>query len=222
MYGAIAYLLLPAWWRFHYRHPALEGMPKTTLTANKIPGDPLNVALVGTRDEVVEGLIAAGWLPADQRTWRTSVRIAGAVLLRRSYPTAPVSDLFVLGKPQDLAFQQPVGRSPVQRHHVRFWESARLDEQGRPLWIGAATFDRSVGLAGYTGQVTHHIDADVDQERDKLLDDLENAEQLETRYRAPGVGPTKSGRNGGRDRYFTDGDIVVGVLIVRGEKPSSP
>src|SRR4051812_38450953 len=43
----LAYLILPVLWR-HYEHqPALENAPKTTRTAQGIPGDPLNVGLIG-------------------------------------------------------------------------------------------------------------------------------------------------------------------------------
>jgi hypothetical protein len=223
VYGILAYGMLPVFWRFRYRHPALDGVPKTTVTAHRIPGDPLNVALVGTREEVVDALVAAGWLPADPTTLRTSLGICRSVVLRKPYPQAPMSNLYLFGRAQDLAFQQAVGRSAARRHHVRFWLAPKPDEEnGRPLWVGAGTFDRCVGLAGYTGQVTHHIDADVDAERNKILDDLEAAGVLVDRYRVPGVGPTTCGRNGGRDRYFTDGDIVVGVLRSGGEATGSP
>jgi hypothetical protein len=37
-------------------------------------------------------------------------------------------------------------------------------EEGRPVWLGDATFDRSVGVSEYTGAVTH-IGADIDAER---------------------------------------------------------
>src|SRR5712692_5661155 len=65
IYLGLAYLLLPAWWRHHNRHPALAEAPKTTQTAQGIAGDPLNVALIGPRHEVVHALLAAGWFPAD-------------------------------------------------------------------------------------------------------------------------------------------------------------
>ena len=43
----LAYLILPALWS-HYEHqPALESAPKTSRTAQGIPGDPLNVGLIG-------------------------------------------------------------------------------------------------------------------------------------------------------------------------------
>ena len=43
-------------------------------------------------------------------------------------------------------------------------------QEKRPVWLGAATFDRSVGVSHYTGAITHHIDADIDAERALLAD----------------------------------------------------
>jgi hypothetical protein len=211
IYLALAYLLLPTWWRGYYHGSRWSEVPHVTRTSNGLPGDPVNVALVGTRGEVVRTLLAAGWRPADRTTWRTSVRIAADVLLGRSYPDAPVSNLYLWGRRQDLAFERAAGKSPRRRHHVRLWESAGF-EDGRPVWLGAATFDRSVGVSRYTGQVTHHIEPDVDAERDLLLADLQRAGQLVRRYQVPGVGKPWQGRNGGGDRYWTDGTIAVGVL----------
>ena len=64
------------------------------------------------------------------------------VLERKPYPDAPVSNLYLWGRIQDLAFEQPVGNSPKQRHHVRFWRSAEVDDNGEPLWLGAADVRR--------------------------------------------------------------------------------
>jgi hypothetical protein len=212
IYLAFAYLIVPTWWRHHTKHPALLDAPKTTRTPDGIPGDPLNIALVGSRPEVVEAMLAAGWYPADKITLRSSLRISESVLLNRPYLEAPVSNLMLWGRPQDLAFQQASGKSAKQRHHVRFWQSDERDDEDRPLWLGAATFDRSVGLSHRTGQVTHHIDADIDKERDKLIADLQSAGVLAEAFQAEGVGATRKGRNGGGDPYFTDGQRVVGVL----------
>ena len=164
-----AYLILPALWR-HYEHqPALEDAPKTTRTAQGIPGDPLNVGLIGTEEEVIKAMLGSGWDAADPITLRSSIRIASSVLRDRPYVDAPVSSLFVFGRKQDLAFEKPVGKSASHRHHVRFWNSRELGRDGKPLWIGAVTYDRSVGLSHRTGQITHHIGPDVDAERDALV-----------------------------------------------------
>ena len=105
-----AYVVLPALWK-HYEHqPALEDAPKTTLTSQGIPGDPLNVALIGDKEGLISALLEAGWKPADPITFRSSLGIARSVLTEHAYADAPVSSLFVFGRKQDLAFEKPVGR----------------------------------------------------------------------------------------------------------------
>jgi hypothetical protein len=165
---------------------------------------------------------AAGWVPADPITLRTSLAIIGSVLLERPYRHAPVSPLFHQGRREDLAFEKEVGPSANRRHHVRFWRTLDSGTEGRPVWLGSVTFDRGVGLSRYTGQVTHHIAPDLDAERDALIRDLAQAGMIITRYQVSGVGPTLNGRNGEGDRYYTDGEIWMGVLVAVGEKRTQP
>jgi hypothetical protein len=208
----LAYLILPTLWK-HYEHqPALESAPKTTRTAQGIPGDPLNVGLIGAEQEVVRAMLGSGWDAADPVTLRSSIGIARSVLRDRPYVDAPVSSLFVFGRKQDLAFEKPVGENASHRHHVRFWRSTEYGRGQTPLWIGAVTYDRSVGLSHRTGQITHHIGADIDAERDGLYADLGKNGWLMEEFQVTGVGATLLGRNGGGDRYFTDGELTIGVL----------
>ncbi|WP_435021524.1 LssY C-terminal domain-containing protein [Tundrisphaera sp. TA3] len=218
----MAYLILPAIWKHYEHNPALEEAPKVATTSQGIPGDPLNVGLIGPESAVVHAMLAAGWDPADPITLGTSLRIAGSVLRRKPYPDAPVSDLFLFGRKQDLAFEKPAGRSASRRHHVRFWRSDDLGRDGAPLWCGAVTFDRSVGLSHRTGQITHHIGPDVDAERDALIGGLRDAGRLSEIYQVTGVGATLLGRNGGGDLYFTDGELTIGVLAPAESRDESP
>ncbi|HVC97169.1 MAG TPA: LssY C-terminal domain-containing protein, partial [Pirellulales bacterium] len=125
---------------------------------------------------------------------------------------APVSNLFLWGRKEDLAFEQPVGDDPRQRHHVRFWISEKVDPDGRPVWVGAAIYDKKVGLSHTTGQVTHHTAPDIDTERDYLFSDFENTGDLSENYIHDGFHTTLSGRNGGGDPWHTDGRLFVGVI----------
>ena len=149
---------------------------------------------------------------ADPVTLKSSIRIASSVLRDRPYADAPVSSLFLFGRKQDLAFEKPVGDNASRRHHVRFWKSTELGRNGVPLWIGAVTFDQSVGLSHRTGQITHHIGPDIDAERHGLFDDLRKGGWLTELFQVTGVGATVLGRNGGGDRYYTDGELTIGVL----------
>jgi hypothetical protein len=211
-YLALAYLVLPALWS-HYEHqPGLRGRPMTTVTAQGIPGGPLNIGLVGSRDDVVRAWGLAGWYPADPITLKTSLEIAESVLLHRQYTDAPVSNLFYDGRQQDLAFEKPVGGSADERHHVRLWMTLKKGAEQRSVWLASATFDRGVGISRYTGQITHHIASNIDAERDLVIAELSRAGVLMQIYQVSGIGPTINGRNGEGDRYFTDGEITVGVI----------
>lgn len=220
VYLAVAYLALPTLWK-HYEHaPELATVAKRTRTADGIPGDAINVALQGTREAVARAMHEAGWSPADPITFETSAKIVASVLLHRPDPDAPVSPLFYDGRKQDLAFEKLVGGSAKERNHVRFWA---LDANApRPFWLGAATFDRGVGLSHTTGQVTHHIAPNIDAERDTLVADLRGARVVATLFQITGMGPTLDAHNGGGDRFFTDGEIDVCVLHPGAEPSDAP
>ena len=161
-----------------------------TRTAQGIPGDAINLGLVGARDDVLCAVHAAR-LESRRSHYMAlkSLKIVGGVILDRPYRDAPVSKLFFEGRSEDLAFEKPSGRSADRRHHVRMWEVLNQGQEGRPVWLGAVTFDRDVGLSRYTGQVTHHIAHDIDAERDGLMNDLKAAKTVSAIYEVTGVGP---------------------------------
>jgi hypothetical protein len=196
-------------------HPALHRAPRHTITHRGHRGDPINIAFVGTEEELHRALSAARWYAADPITLKSSLRIAADVVLRKPYDHAPVSDLFLWGRRQDLAYEQPVGHSPKQRHHVRFWRSTEVDAAGEPLWLGAATFDERVELSKTTGGVTHKIAPEVDRERNKLVGDTARSGALDGYYWVDRFHPERQGFNGGGDPWVTDGRLAVGVLDVR-------
>lgn len=212
-YVAVAYLIVPQVWKMYARHrPSFDDNPRLTKTGYGHPGDPLNVALVGTEAQVKAIMQAAKWYSADALGLKSDLKIAVDTVLARPDPAAPVSNLYLFGRKEDLAFEQPVGDNPRHRNHVRFWRTSKTDEDGRPVWIGSASYDKGVGLSHTTGQVTHHIAANVDAERDHLAHDLEQTTDLSEQYTVDGFHTTLEGRNGGGDPWHTDGNLWVGVV----------
>ena len=212
-YLVVAYLVMPVVWSWYvWDHPTLDAIPHSTSTADGLPGDPLNVALIGTETALKKMLLAAKWDQADPLTFRSSLEIAEAAVLDRPYANAPVSTLYLWGRKEDLAFEQPVGDNPRQRHHVRLWRADQVDRDGRPVWVGAAIYDTRVGFSDTTGQITHHTAADIDAERDKLLHDLKHTGDLSAVYTIKGFHKILRGRNGGGDPWHTDGGLAVGVI----------
>ena len=218
-WAVAAYLLAPLVWKFYFRHhPSLDNFDRITHTADGHPGDPLNIAIVATEEQLIRAMMAVEWDPANSITFESSLRIVVDSVFRRPDDQAPVSSLYLFGRKQDLAFEQPVGHSPRQRHHVRFWRSTEMEDD-RPLWFGAATFDQSVGLSHTTGEVTHHIGPDVDVERDRIADQLEKGNWVQEAYWENDFHQLRDGRNGGGDPWHTDGRLVILVLQDRRDQP---
>lgn len=227
-----AYIALPIWWKRHEaKHPALINAPHITETGAHIPGDPLNLAFIGSENDVRSAMAAAGWYSPDAITIRSSLHIAASTIFHRAYLDAPVSNLYLFGRKEDLAFEKPAGKDPRERHHVRFWKAPELDDQGRPLWFGAATFDRSVGFSHTTGQITHHIAADIDAERDGIVADLQRVGRVESLDWKDDFQPEAEGKNGGGDPWHTDQRMAVVTLKaapvavvsqLEGAAPSAP
>lgn len=208
-----AYVIAPyAWEAYAHEHPALDEMPGLTITGDDHPGDPINVSLIGQDADLKHQMKAAGWYPADPLGLKSDLKIAADTVLKESYDEAPVSNLFLFGRKEDFAFEQPVGGDPRKRHHVRFWRCAKVDDQGRPAWAGSATYDERVGLSHTTGQITHHISGDVDVERDHLFDTLKKVDALTKTEVVDGFHKVREGKNGGGDAWHTDGRLFVGVL----------
>ena len=203
-------------------HPALANAPRVTHAPNGVPGDPVNLAFIGSEEDLHLGLLAAKWAPADPITLKSSVRIVGDTVFRRSYVDAPVSNLLLWGRKQDFAFERAVGKDPRQRHHVRFWRADKVDSLGRPLWFGAATYDTRVGFKQRTVKLTHHIAPDVDTERDKVIRDVKETGDLVDFFWIDGFHDKLRGKNGGGDPWFTDGRLAVGVISLHNRFTPKP
>jgi len=214
-----AYRLIPSLER-HRQIVAAAGphAGRTTDAAGKA-ADPINVGLVGDAAQVQLAMQRAGWLPARPITAGSALGLLEGVAVGRSDPRAPVSDLFLHGRRQDLAFERQVGGNPRRRHHVRLWEQGR-GVQGQLLWLGAATFDAGLAIARDSGQLTHRISPDIDEERDTLVGDLRRGGCAGAVHATRGIGPRSGARTAEGRLFETDGDIAV-VELTCDPRPGS-
>lgn len=207
-----AYYLLPRIHRFLSKIYVPNYFIGRARTADGLLADPVNLAIRGSVDDLMDSMKQAGWSLADPITLKTSMRTISATLRRKSYEKAPVSDLFVYGKKQDFAFQKEVDGDPAKRHHVRFWSVEKdvyLPGGYRVDWVAGATYDDSVGFSIFTLQITHRIDGDVDFERDLVAQTLKRSKLYKSSQRIEGFFPEYRHRNGGGHKYFTDGSMVI-------------
>ncbi|NRB66439.1 MAG: LssY C-terminal domain-containing protein [Vibrio sp.] len=120
--------------------------------------------------------------------------------------TPPVSDLFWNQTPQDMAFQLP--GDWVQRSHIRWWKGGVDPQSNQTFWLGAISYDDGLTLTAYSGIVTvlHSVDPNVDEERDKLAQQVKLIRPQRTIAFEPLSVPTALDD---QHDYFTDGQVLV-------------
>ena len=197
---------------------ALEALP--CCVSNKKGtrnGDPLNLVIVGGQEDAFPALVRRGWQPTEE-TWLGSVtKMINSALAGERYRYAPVSPLYLYGRPQDLALQR--ARDNIhQRNHLRLWLSP-MRYRGKPVWVGQISRDIGSRLTIHSPYLTtHKIDPDVDEARMALTEDMAYSQNLAATGLVKGVGaaPKEAPReNLTTDPYYTDGFRALLVFDAR-------
>jgi hypothetical protein len=177
-------------------------------------GDPLNIVLIGNADDVLNSLSRSGWSFTHRITLNSVSRMVGAALTDSPYPVAPVSSLYVYGRPQDVALQR-ARNNIAQRNHMRLW-MAPFTYQARSVWVGQISRDIGVKITTKSPTLTTHvIDPQVDTTREYLLHSL-LAQGFVGAFGfvkgSAAATPDRPRTNLTDDTYFSDGLRLVIVL----------
>lgn len=150
-------------------------------------------------------------------TPETCAKIAIDSLSNRPYPTAPVSDLYLYGHKQDLAFEKPT--NDVQnRGHIRLWDT-HTETNHEEVWIGSATYDHGIEIGSNTHLPTHHISPSVDKERDRVYQALRPYVRSEAV--ASFAQPNLFGKNGAVDCTTRTGIAVLSMQTFHQDQVST-
>ncbi len=173
------------------------------------PGDMVNFSLIGTQDQVTKAFAAAGWVQVDKTTQDAVVHGLVSTLSHAAYTEMPMSTLYLFGRSQDLSFARA---SPLEvaaiRHHLRVWKTTET-VGGEPFWVGSCTHDNGFEKDQRNGGVTHHIDANVDQERDFLEQSFSDAGVLAGAAYVKPANPLTTAKTATGGSFQSDGRIVV-------------
>ncbi len=176
-------------------------------------GDPLNLTVIGDFSTLL-GAFVARWDESETITLGTCWKTCRAFLLGTQYRYSPVSALYLFGRSQDVALQR-TRQSINERLHLRLWLTP-WRFRDRPVWVGQVSRDIGVRFTWKTWNLTtHRIDADVDEARDYVVEDLLRSQRVEAAGYVDGVGPCDASdprRNLTGDPYVTDGKRAVILL----------
>jgi hypothetical protein len=223
-----AYVLIPLLIRVARIFVPANHLPFYSVTPDGFASDPLNIGLIGTREELIHAMTTAGWHLADHHNLRNAIHEGLSVVYGWSYPNAPVSGLYLFGRKQDVAFNIPIPDAPAgSRHHVRFWATSYVDSDeldvhtidwrhreahvssDRLLWVGAASLDAGVAFIRHNAQITHMIDPDTDAERELIVQQLTDTAQATFKQRVKLGDPYKLTNRVWRGYLQTDGIMSV-------------
>jgi len=192
-YILAAYILIPAVGRVIRIFFKQKHLPVYSVTPDGYASDPVNVGIIGTREQLTQAMQKAGWDLADDYTLPNMWRSVVSGLLHVPYHNAPMSGLYLFGRKQDIAFEIMMEDRWLHRHHVRFWATTfddgklelksihwfprkhnkALAADKTLLWLGAASKDVGLALIKHNAQLTHMIHPDTDGERDLIIDQLQ-------------------------------------------------
>jgi LssY C-terminus len=180
--------------------------PERALSKEQRPGDPLNVVVIGTAQQIKQAFLKAGWAEPSSRNGKGILDTAIAVMNDGGFGAAPVSDLYVYGRKEDLAFEKMLNTFS-KRHHLRLWLSPDHAPDGRPIWLGAATHD--TGIDVHPGVVSHSTDPDLDDERAQVRADLSGAGRVQALQLVSPPHPLSTGYIATGGAWRTDGRLLV-------------
>ncbi len=193
---------------YHYTY-IFSNLPRYTLNGtseNSAHADPINILIFGSKNEITQTFLAAHWKVPDPITFNSSKKIIIDSLLHKSYPTAPISNLYEYGRKEDLAFEFP-GKDVRFRDHIRLWDTGNA-YQGNDIWIAAASYDNGIIVDQSSHVPTHHTSGILDFERDRVANDLFKTGKVAAIKNAAFDPPVFGNFTAAGDFYEMDGDVA--------------
>jgi LssY C-terminus len=181
--------------------------PERTSTLKGAQADVVNLAFIGSQDQLVSAFRTAGWLSSDAPSTRNGAHMFGALISSNGYPHGPMSEQLLDGHTSEFGWQKGLN-CVVRRDHLRVWGDA-LKWEGRNVWLGASTRDVGVRFSIWNKELTHKVESDIDVERERIVRDLGLAGCIESVHVAPRPGMPAHLANATGDHLHTDGAIAV-------------
>jgi LssY C-terminus len=174
------------------------------------PSDITTMMFIGTEQQVQNAFTEAGWNRAAGLSEVSKFETFRAIAEQRGYKEAPVSILYLDGRPPDLVFEK-LNNTFSQRHHLRVWRRPEMFA-GQPVWVCAATHDTGIDFSPEDRTFIHKIDPQIDKERAKVVNDLLLTGQVRSLALVDRPNVPQHSQNTTGDHLDTDGKMAVLIL----------
>jgi hypothetical protein len=183
----------------------LVALPAHSLTRSGRPSDVLNLAFIGSQEQIEAAFQAAGWTYADSVSAWSVLREMRAFSSLSSYAHLPISNQWLAGKPADIRLQKSLD-SYQKRDHIRIWNE---NELAPDLWAASAIHETGASWSSRTGRFIHHVDSDIDAESERVVRDLTLAGCVADVHRVQRLEKPEPKINSSGDELWTDGGVEV-------------
>lgn len=184
----------------------LAHAPRNVRSKKGNEGGPVNLVLIGSREEINAAFEKAGWTAAKDQDANSLWQTFEAVIKGKGYDAAPMSTLYLYGRPEDMAFEKMLNTF-THRHHLRIWKAPAAAADGRPMWLIVADHDN--GFDVRPGVISHSVDPRVDLERAKVGADLGMTGLVAAEQMVSVSNPAQSGLTATGGKWESDGRILV-------------
>ena len=182
-------------------------LPQRTTTLKAVDADLINLVFLGSQQQVEAAFREAGWRGSDAVSRHSVMQNLYALLNNSGYARQPMKTFLVEGKPEDMNWQKGLN-SYGRRDHLRIWQWMP-EGATEPVWFSSSTHDTGAVLSVKYKGFVHHIAPDIDDERSKVIRDLnfEGCVQSVNYVPRPGIATVTQNSTG--DLIRTDGYVAV-------------
>ena len=185
----------------------IQQMPQRSTTTKSVSADVVNLVFLGSPKQVAAAFREAGWHNSDPVSKHSFAQNLYALLNNSGYAQQPMTTLLLDGKPEDMNWQKGLN-SYGRRDHLRIWQWTGEDANDS-VWVSSSTRDTSAILSVKYHGFVHHIAPNIDDERSKVIRDLNFAGCVTSVSYVARPGISTFTQNATGDSVRTDGSIAV-------------
>lgn len=180
---------------------------RTATQGSNKPSDLTNLVFIGSPEGLRRAFKAAGWVSADQLTAGTTFQTLKSITGNQVYNQAPMSTLLLDERPPIFTLTKTTNTFS-SRHHLRVFDPAM--RYGNQIALtSSSTQDIGIAFSRQKRTFIHVIDQYIDNERSKVVNDLEFTGCVTAMDLVPRSWVPQDAYNSTGDKLRTDGAIAV-------------
>jgi len=188
--------------------PFLQSLPfRTTTQVGDHPSDLTSIVFLGTPEALKRAFAASGWVMADSLTAASTFSTLRSISGTETYNEAPMSTL-LLNHQEPITTLTKTTNTFNARHHLRVFPTGKTFD-GKTVLTASTTQDTGIAFSRKKRTFIHVIDQYIDNERDKVVNDLIFTRCVDALQMVPRPWVPRDAYNSTGDRLRTDGEVAV-------------